>query len=160
MKRGGQLKGWMSVSPSTAGGSDKHEIGLSIGTFPASADECLTGLIPQDFKIRLQIFITWLRKKEREKKGGKWKWTERMKNRSTNLQANPTEIGFAQLLACHSILYVQAGKWLVNNGKLFQCTKMTYIQLDNCGWLIDRGSREEWEMKQQQALMENQGELQ
>lgn len=61
------------VSPSTARGSDKHEIGLSIGTSYGFADKCLTGLISQDFKIRLQIFITWQRKRKRkeEKKGTK-----------------------------------------------------------------------------------------
>lgn len=41
-----------------------------IASFLRSADECLVGLIPRDFKMRLQIFITWLAK---GKTGGKRK---------------------------------------------------------------------------------------
>lgn len=39
-----------------------------IGTFLHGADECLVGLIPRDFKIRLQIFITRLEKGKTEGK--------------------------------------------------------------------------------------------
>lgn len=50
-----------------AGCSDVHQIHLSIYLFPHTADKCLKGLIPRDFKIRLQIFILG---RQRERKGG------------------------------------------------------------------------------------------
>lgn len=58
---------------------------------------------------KITDFYHLTEEKEREKKGGKRKkWTERKKDRRTNLQANPTEIGFTQLRACHIVLYIQA----------------------------------------------------